>query len=78
MATLHLSATYGFAGPSASGILGGSRSLAVGLAHLVVMDTKEPSPQFADRSQVTLIEQILPLRAVRAPARQRADDLRPA
>ena len=61
MATLHLSATYGFAGPSASGILGGSRALAVGLAHLVVMDTKEPNPQFADRSQVTLIEQVLSL-----------------
>ncbi len=41
--------------------IGGSRALAVGLAHLEFMDTKEPNPKFADRSQATLIEQVLSL-----------------
>ncbi len=61
MATLHLSATYGFAQQPASVVLGGSRALAVGLAHLVVMDTKEPDIKLADRSYVTVIEQVVSL-----------------
>jgi len=55
--TLHLSATYGFVRV----VLGGSRALAVGLAQLLVMDTKEADTKFADRSYLTLIEQVLSL-----------------
>ncbi|MGB7450071.1 MAG: hypothetical protein WA892_13220, partial [Ornithinimicrobium sp.] len=52
---------YGFAEPSGSAAIGDSRALAVGLAHLVVMDTKELAHKVTDRSPGALIEQVLSL-----------------
>jgi excisionase family DNA binding protein len=61
VATLHLFAIYGLGLGYPSGLFGGFRALAVGLAHLLVMDAENRDATTADRPQLTLIGQVLSL-----------------
>jgi excisionase family DNA binding protein len=61
VATLQIFATYWFGAPCLSGGFGGSRELAGGLAHLLVMDTRSRDTNPEGRAQLTLIEQVLSL-----------------
>jgi excisionase family DNA binding protein len=59
--SLHLFARLASTPAHPSGLFGGPRALPAGLAHLLVMDADTRDANAADRSQLSLIEQVLSL-----------------
>jgi predicted DNA-binding transcriptional regulator AlpA len=61
VATLHLFATYSISERGVSDLFGGSRPSAVGLAHLLGMDTTTRSEDATERPLLAVVEQVISL-----------------